>query len=278
MRSVTDPADPALDDYRDLRRPGGGAAADAARGVVVVEGRMAVERVLHDGPPLRSLLLTPSRARTLAGLVERLGADVDVVVVERDLLAQVVGFDAHRGVLAAAARPAVPTTAALLAAHRRVAVLVGLNDAENVGAAFRTSAALGLDAVLVDPTCADPLARRAVRVSQGWSAALPHARLGDGGATPTPELLAPLAAAGVRTVALTPAAGATAVDRAVAEGLLDDPVALVVGPEGPGLDPAVLDAADHRVRIPMAGPADSLNVATALGVAAAFAAARRGWR
>jgi tRNA G18 (ribose-2'-O)-methylase SpoU len=269
---VTDPDDPALADYRDLRRPGGGAAADAAAGVVVVEGRLAVERVLEAGPPLRSLVLTPARAATLGDLVERAGPAVDVVVVERDLLRSVTGFDVHRGVLAAARRPPAAAPAEVVSSHRRVAVLCGLSDGENVGAAFRTAAALGLAAVLVDQSCADPLARRSVRVSQGWSAVLPHARL------PAEAPLAPLHEAGLRTVALTPAPDAIDVDAAAASRVLDDPVALVVGAEGPGLAPSVLEAATARVRIPMAAGVDSLNVATALGVAAAFAAARRGWR
>lgn len=269
---MTDPDDPRLEDYRDLRTLPGRTSADARRGVVIVEGRLALERVLDGGPPLRSVLLTPSKARSLSHLLDSLASDVEVLVAERDVLRATTGVDVHRGVLASARRPPQVPARELLERLRRIAVLVGLNDGENLGAVFRTSASLGMDGVLVDPTCGDPLSRRAVRVSLGWSAVLPHARL-DGDS----DLVATLRGAGLRSVALTPAPGALDVDRAAAEGLLDDPVALVVGPEGPGLDTAVLEGADVCVRIPMATGADSLNVATALGVVAAFAAARRSW-
>lgn len=269
---MTDPGDPRLADYRDLRSLPGRNSADARRGVVVVEGRLALERVLDGGPSLRSVLLTPTKARSLAQLVESLPAGVGVFVAERDVLRATTGVDVHRGVLASARRPDPTRAADLLTLCRRVAVLVGLNDGENLGAAFRTVASLGIDGVLVDPTCSDPLSRRAVRVSLGWSAVLPHARLDDGA-----DVIAVLRYAGLRSVALTPAGDAVAVDRAAAQGDLDEPVALIVGPEGPGLDGELIERADRRVRIPMAAGADSLNVATALGVVAAFAAARRSW-
>lgn len=271
LRTVDDAGDPRLDDYRDLQGHGGG-RHDERRGVVVVEGRLAVQQVLRSGPPLRSVLVTPARAAALDTWDPAPPAEVPVLVAGRDVLERACGFDVHRGVLAAAPRPAARTPAALLARARRVAVLVGLNDAENLGAAFRTAAALGLDGVVVDDRCADPWSRRAVRVSQGWSVALPHARLREGG-SPTGVLRA----AGVRSVALTPGSDAVAVDGAAAAGVLAEPFALLVGAEGPGLPTDVLDDADARVRIPMSPGVDSLNVATALGVAAAFAAAARGW-
>ncbi len=148
----------------------------------------------------------------------------------------------------------------------------GVSDNENVGALFRSAAALGLQAVLLDGACTDPLYRRSIRVSSGWTLRLPFAR-----AATTTELLELLAAAGIRSVALTPSDGAVDVDRAAAAGLLDDPVALVVGAEGPGLSPATIAACDAAVRVPMAPGVDSLNVATSLAVVGAFAGARRGW-
>lgn len=273
MRLIDDPADAALDDYRDLRPRDGRPGPRTGTGAVVVEGVVALRRVLHAGVPLRSVLVTPSRAATLAPLLAALGDGVEVLVAERTTLAATCGFDVHRGVLAAADRPAARDPEALLASARRVVVAERLNDQENLGALFRNAAGLGVDGVLLDQRSADPLSRRAVRVSLGWSLVLPHARLG-----PLPDGLEVLHRAGMRTVALTPAPDAVPVDVAADRGLLDDPVGLVVGAEGPGLSPETLTACTHRTRVPMHGSADSLNVATALAVVASFAAARRGWR
>ena len=190
----------------------------------------------------------------------------------REMLAEITGVDVHRGVLASADRPAPSDPIGLLAAYQRVAVLEGLTDLENVGAVFRVAAALGIGAVLLDDRCADPLYRRCVRVSLGWSTVVPHARIGS-----LPEGLDVVDAAGHRSMALTPRGGSMAVDEAAAAGLLDDPVALLVGAEGPGLSGAAIGAAQQRVAIPMAEGVDSLNAATALAVVASFAAANRGW-
>jgi tRNA G18 (ribose-2'-O)-methylase SpoU len=271
---VDDPDDPRLADYRHLNDAAARRAVLAgAEPCIVVEGVLALARVLADGPPLRSVLLTTSRAASLAELLATVPPEVPVLVAERDVLRDVAGFDVHRGVLAAAVRPPVPAAEAVLAAARRVAVAESLNDHENLGALFRNAAATGLDAVLLDGRSADPWYRRSVRVSLGWAAALPHARLG-----PLPAGCASLRAAGFRVVALTPSPDAVPVDEAAAGGLLDDKVALVVGAEGPGLTTEAIAAADARVSVPMAGDVDSLNVATALAVVASFAAARRGWR
>lgn len=188
------------------------------------------------------------------------------------MLAEVAGFDVHRGVLASAERPPAADPAEVLSRHRRMVLLEGLTDLENVGAAFRVAAALGIGAVLLDDRCADPLYRRCVRVSLGWSTVVPHARF--------PSTTAALDAGGVigvRSVALTPAPDAVPVDRAAVEGLFDEPVLLLVGSEGSGLAPSTIEAADHRVCIPMAVGVDSLNAATALAVVASFASAARGW-
>jgi len=270
---LEDPEDPRFDDYRDLRRPrGAGRRREGDLDHVVIEGHLALDRAARGPLRLRSVLVTPAREASLHAQLADLPRGVEVHVAERDVLAAVTGFDAHRGVLASADRPPPADPAHLLAAHRRVVVLEGLTDLENVGAVFRVAAALGLGAVLLDDRGADPLYRRCVRVSLGWSTVIPHARLG-----PLPEGLGLLRASGHRTVALTPAAGSMPVDEAAASGALDDPVALLVGAEGPGLTEAALAAAGHRVSVPMAPGVDSLNAATALAVVASFAAARRGW-
>lgn len=216
--------------------------------------------------------MTPGRARSLPLLRAAISPEVPLYVLEQEVLTELTGFDAHRGVLASADRPQATEPAELLSRHRRLVFLEGLSDLENLGAAFRVAAALGLDAILLDHRCADPLYRRCIRVSLGWSTVLPHARFPS-----TTAGLAALSAAGVRTVALTPAPHAIAVDHAVALGHLDDPVALMVGSEGSGLTEAALAAADHLVSIPMTPGVDSLNAATALAVVASFAAAARDW-
>lgn len=272
MLRVEDPTDPRLDDYRHLNDAAARRAADpqgAPHGVVVVEGAVALEQLLSSELQLRSVLLSPTRA---AALSDRLTGIEPVYVAPREVLAAVAGFDVHRGVLAAAARPVPADPAAVIGAAHRLVVLEGLSDNENVGAVFRNAAALGIDAVLLDGACTDPLYRRSIRVSSGWTLRLPFARAGS-----SLELLALLGAAGVRTLALTPAPGAVAVDEAADRGLFDGAVAFVVGAEGPGLAVATIAACDAAVRVPMAAGVDSLNVATSLAVVAAFAAARRDW-
>lgn len=269
---VTDPSDPRLADYVGLRRAPGLRRRESALDHVVVEGALALERALGSALAWRSVVVTPGRAAALGDLLARVPAGVPVLVAERGVLEEVTGVDVHRGVLASAQRPAPRDPHEVLGGARRVAVAEGISDVENMGAIFRVAAALGLDGVLLDPTCADPLYRRCIRVSLGWSTVVPHARLGALG-----EGLREMGAAGMRLVALTPAPGSTPVDHAAAAGLLDDPVALLVGAEGPGLSAGALAAADARVAVPMAEGADSLNVATSLAVVAAFAGARRGW-
>jgi tRNA G18 (ribose-2'-O)-methylase SpoU len=275
VERIEDPDDPRLVDYRHLNDAEARAAAgrdETVGGCTVVEGVVALRTVVDHGVPLRSVLVTPSRAESLAELLGRVDG-APVYVADRDVLAGVVGFDLHRGVIASAARPAPSEPSELLRGRRRVVVAEALNDHENLGALFRNAAALGLDVVALDDRTADPLYRRSVRVSSGWAAVLPHTRIG-----PLPAGYQLLRAAGFRIVALTPAQSALDVDRAAADGLLDDPVALVVGAEGPGLSDGATDDADAAVRVPMAPGVDSLNVATSLAVVAAFAAARRGWR
>ena len=175
-------------------------------------------------------------------------------------MAEVVGFHLNRGVLATADRVSFPPAAELLARARSVAVLEGVGDHENLGAVFRNAAALGVDAVLLAPGCADPLYRRSVRVSMGTVLGVPFA--------PLPWLdegITLLRDNGFRIVALTPAGELT-----LREAVPGGRVAIMVGSEGPGLTPAALRSADMRVRIPMSGGVDSLNVATAAAIAFAW--------
>jgi tRNA G18 (ribose-2'-O)-methylase SpoU len=259
---VTDPDHPGLDDYRNLsdarvrRRLEAPDPARGEPGFFVAEGPTVIDRLLTSGRRLRSVLVDPAR---LARLAPRLAAiDAPVYVAERPVLAAACGFDVHRGALAAADRWPLPAPGALLAGARRVAVLEGINDHENLGALFRNAAALGIDAVLLCPRCADPLYRRSVRVSMGHVLSVSWTRI-----EPWPEALVEVRRAGFTIAALTPAPEAEPLTTLGAEARL----ALVFGAEGPGLSEAVVAAADRRFRIPMTAGADSLNVASAAAVA-----------
>ncbi len=258
MIRVGDPADPRLDDYRDLRDLERRAGVEAARGVLIAEGTVPIRTLLGSGRRVRSLLLV---AREHARLADDLASvDVPVYVAELDLLRAVAGFDVHRGALAAADRFEPPAAAELLRTARRLAVLEGATSIENVAGVFRNAAAFGFDGVLLDPACGDPLVRRAVRVSAGHTLTVPFARI-DG----VPAALGELRSAGFASVALTPHADAEPIDRL--EPAAGERVALLLGAEGAGLTDAALAGADRRVRIPMAPGVDSLNLAVAGAVA-----------
>lgn len=252
--AIDDPSDPRVVDYLDVPD----AELRRRRGVFLIEGELVLRRALDARVPLRSVLLTPQRWRTLAEVLA--DVDVPVHVVAQPVMDAVAGFPIHRGVLAVAPRPPLPAVADVVAGAARVAVVEGLTDHENLGGIFRNAAALGVDAVLLDPRCADPLYRRCVRVSVGHVLRLPWTRV-----APWPAGLDALRDAGFGVVALTPSPD---VEPLVA--LAPPPgerVAVLLGAEGSGLSAAALAAADRRVRIPMAPRVDSLNVATAAAIA-----------
>jgi tRNA G18 (ribose-2'-O)-methylase SpoU len=176
-------------------------------------------------------------------------------------MAQVVGFHLNRGVLAAARRAPERSLAEVVDGARTVAVLEGVNDHENLGAIFRNAAGLDVDAVVFGSGCADPLYRRAVRVSMGHALLVPYAR-----ATNWPDDLKILQQKGFRLLAMTPNPDAAPLAEAMA-AVHDEPVAVLVGAEGPGLSRVVMQVSDRRVRIPMSRGTDSLNVATAAALA-----------
>lgn len=257
---VDDPGDPRLVPYRDLKDPSLRRRTEAAEGFFVAEGKLAVRAVLGSPFPLLSVLVLRRRAAVLSEL--DLPPGVAVFIVEDNVMSAVAGFDVHRGVLGLAARLALPSPSGLLASAglSPVVVVEGVNDQENLGAIFRNAAAFGAGAVLVDPTCADPLYRRTVRVSLGLVLRVPFTRL-----SPWPAALALIADSGFALVALTPSPSAERLG-SVAEELQGQKVALVVGAEGPGLSAAVLGMC-RPVRIAMAPGVDSLNVAAATAVA-----------
>jgi len=249
--SVTDPGDPRLADYRGLRDPAGRVAYERAHGVFVVEGALAIERLRESAYEVRSLLVTPA-------MLDRLGlGDDEAYVADREVIAEVAGFDVHRGALAIATRPPPRDPAEILERATTVLLLERLNDHENVGVLFRVARALGADAVLLDPETCDPLYRRAVRVSLGHVLHVPFARVES-----MRQGLDLLRRNGFTTYALTPAG-----DERVGDVRPGERRALLLGAEGPGLRQETIDAADHRLRIPMREGVDSLNVATAAAIA-----------
>ncbi|MBS2965172.1 RNA methyltransferase [Actinocrinis puniceicyclus] len=238
--------------------------AEPEAGLFIAEGEKVIERALGAGYPMRSMLLSDKWLAVMAPVIARSVAPV--YVAQPAVLEQVTGFHVHRGALAAMGRRPLPDPGALLAGSRRVVVLEKVNNHTNIGAIFRSAAALGMDAVLLAPDCADPLYRRSVRVSMGTVFAVPYARLGGPqDASPWPRALDLLAEHGYRRVALTPASDA--LDLRALRLEAGAKVALLLGSEGDGLSPGALAACELRVRIPMAAGVDSLNVAAAAAVA-----------
>jgi tRNA G18 (ribose-2'-O)-methylase SpoU len=257
MIPVTDAGDPRIDVFLGLRdhharqlreQPGGDMA-----GVFICEGDLVIERALVHGLELRSVLVGARRTKPLPSIID----DTSVFAASDDVLAEVTGRPELRDPLACFVRPTMPDPHALVAENRTFAVLEGINNPNNLGVIMRNAAGLGVEAVLLDPTCGDPLYRRAIRASMGQVFALPHARIGH-----LPEALGPLHDAGVTTVALTPAGGTHLRDIE-----RPDKVALLLGAEGPGLTDATLAAVNVRTAIAMHNNVDSLNVAAAAAIA-----------
>jgi tRNA G18 (ribose-2'-O)-methylase SpoU len=261
---LDDPADPRLADYRDLRDVQLRKSIEGTEGLFLAEGEKVVRRALEAGFDARSFLMAPRWVEGLSDLLERSAAPC--YVLPEALVEEVTGFHVHRGALASLHRRPLPDVAEVLAGARSVLVLEDVVDHTNVGAIFRCGAALGFDAVLLAPRCADPLYRRSVKVAMGTVFSVPWTRLPD-----WYDALPDLAARGFTTVALTLADDAVPVEEAVA-GV--DRLALVLGSEGHGLSSRWEQAAARRATIPMAAGVDSLNVAAATAVAC-YVAARR---
>src|SRR5215210_9353915 len=255
---VTAPGDPRLGDYLRLTAVALRRVKEPAEGLFIAEGEKVIRRALAAGYPLRSLLLEEKWLEGLADVVA--AADVPVYLAAREVLDAATGYAVHRGALAAMSRTALPEAAELVAGASRLALLEDVNDHTNVGAVFRAAAGLGVDAVLLTPRCADPLYRRAVKVSMGAVFAVPYARL-----SPWPDGLAILRESGFTVAAMALAAEATDLGSFV--GTLPDRLALMFGAEGPGLSARSVLAADVVLRIPMTPAVDSLNVAAAAAVA-----------
>ena len=251
---------------------------ETERGLYMAESTKVIARAIEAGHAPRSFLMAPRHLAEMAPLITAAtgcqgdpeGGPVPVYVAEESVLESITGFHLHRGALAAMNRPALAPVSELLAAARggegarRVAILEDLVDHTNVGAAFRSAAALGMDAVLVTPRCADPLYRRSVRVSMGTVFQVPWTRI-----DPWPAL-DDLHAAGFTVAAMALSEDSVSLDDFAASpacAAQGSRVALVLGTEGDGLRARTVSACDAVVRIPMAGGVDSLNVAAAAAVA-----------
>jgi tRNA G18 (ribose-2'-O)-methylase SpoU len=256
---ITDPGDPRVDDFRDLnsvdRRPD----LPSGKGLVIAEGVLVAQRMIASRFTPHAFLGTERRLAALSDDLTHVRAPFYRASAE--VMAEVVGFHLNRGVLAVARRPAELTLAEVLDGARTVAVVEGVNDHENLGSVFRNAAGLGVDAVIFGTGCADPLYRRAVRVSMGHALLVPFAR-----AQQWPADLDELRGRGFRLLAMTPDPAAQTLAEAMS-GLADQKVAVLVGAEGPGLTETAMRASDVRVRIPMSRGTDSLNVATAAALA-----------
>jgi tRNA G18 (ribose-2'-O)-methylase SpoU len=258
VRRVLSAEDVLLADYVGLTDMALRARREPAEGLFIAEGDKVIRRALDAGYAMRSMLLEEKWLPAMADVVE--AVDAPVYLATLPVLEAVTGYSVHRGALAAMARRPALDALALAAVSRRLVVLEEVNNHTNIGAVLRCAAGLGVDAVLLDPRCADPLYRRSVKVSMGAVFAVPWARL-----APWPGALADVRDLGFTLLALTPEAAATSVAELAPD--VTDRAALMLGAEGPGLSAGALAAADLRVRIPMAAGVDSLNVAAAAAVA-----------
>jgi tRNA G18 (ribose-2'-O)-methylase SpoU len=247
--------DPRLAAYRNV------SDAELLRGrsCFVAEGRLVVGRLLESGHPVESILLNDASFRALQTQLSRMAQEVPIYVCDTHDFAAITGFNLHRGCLALAQRPSERPFADLTASVDLILALEAVSDADNIGSAFRNAAAFGASVVL-DDACCDPLYRKAVRTSMGSVLRVPYARVGD-----WPNGLRALKREGFTVVALTPRDDAVELHRCARTP--QQRVAVLVGSEGPGLSEQAEALADVRARIPMSREVDSLNLATATGIA-----------
>jgi tRNA G18 (ribose-2'-O)-methylase SpoU len=251
------PGDERLAPFRDVHA----GEARARHGLFLAEGRLVVRRLLTESRyRTRALLVTAAAYASLADVLAMHEAALPIHVVPTAWMRDITGFNLHRGCLAVGERGPALVWSDLAAPSRRLLVLEGVGNPDNVGGLFRTARAFGVDAVLIGPGTGDPLYRKAIRVSCGAALVLPWAEI-----APWPDALDTLASLGIETWALTPGNDATPIGLAVAPGL-PQRLALIAGAEGPGLTAGCLARATRRVRIPIAASADSLNVTVAAAI------------
>lgn len=262
---ITDFNAPELDAFARLTEAQLRNRLEPEKGIFIAESPKVIDRALEAGYLPLSLLMTRKQMDGQgSALIDRCG-DIPVYTAERDLLTQLTGFELTRGILCAMRRPPLPEVAELCANARRIVVLEGIVDPTNIGAIFRSAAALGMDAVLVTPTCCDPLYRRAARVSMGTVFQVPWTRIGNKREDWPHQGIALLKELGFRTAAM--ALSDTAISIEDPRLAAEEKLAIVMGTEGDGLACDTIASCDYTVRIPMSHGVDSLNVAAASAVA-----------
>ena len=262
---ITDPGQPELDLFCRLTEAQLRNRLEPEKGVFIAESPTVIGLALDAGcEPLALLTERKFIEGKAAGIIDRCGG-VPIYTGEREVLAGLTGYELTRGVLCAMRRPAPRDFREIAAGARRVAVLENVVDSTNVGAIIRSAAALGINAVLLTPSCCDPLNRRAVRVSMGTVFQIPWAYIGEDPARwPNPGLTW-LRELGFKTAAMALREDSVSIDDA---GLAAEPkLAIVLGTEGTGLTRRTIADCDYTVRIPMQHGVDSLNVAAASAVA-----------
>lgn len=262
---ITDFHAPELDPYARLTQNQLRNRLEPEKGIFIAESPKVIDRALDAGYKPVSLLMERKQITgPAAGILSRCG-DAPVYTADRELLAELTGFELTRGVLCAFRRPAPRPVEELCKNARRVAVLEGIVDSTNVGAIFRSAAALNMDAVLINPSCCDPLCRRAVRVSMGTVFQVPWGQLGETPADWPEKGMDILHALGFKTAAMALSDRSVSIDD---EQLAKEPkLAIVLGTEGDGLAAGTIASCDYTVKIPMSHGVDSLNVAAASAVA-----------
>lgn len=266
---IDDLSDSRLDDFFRLTDVALRKKIETDRGVYIAEGAKVIERALAAGHHPRSFVLTERWVESTQEIASRYGADVPIFVVPDEQMTVLTGFHVHRGALAAMDRPLLPDPVSFLdkaSGYRRIVILENLVNHTNVGAVFRSVAAIGFDAVLVTDTCADPLYRRSVKVSMGTVFQVPWTKLHT-----WPRSAGLLKDHGWISASLALRKDALTLDEFSALDCVRDPqsrLAIVLGTEGDGLSQETINVTDYRVVIPMAGGVDSLNVAAAGAVAA----------
>lgn len=265
MTPIVDAADARVREYLRLKEGDlfRGLDARSPHGAFICEGHFVVEHLLAGRYPCRSVLVASSKVETYAELLSRVAAGVPIYTVDEAVMESIVGFKFHRGIMAAGSRPGPRDAAAcdaVLRAAPAAVVLEDLTNIDNVGGIFRCVSALAPEGtvIVLSPGCADPLYRKAIRVSMGHALRVEFVTL-----SPWDDAMERLAAAGFETLALTPSGEAEVLRETSGR------VALVLGSEGPGLSAATMQRAARRVRIPQRAGVDSLNVMVAGAIAMA---------
>ena len=259
---ITDFFDPALDVYVRLTGAQLRNKLEPDKGIFIAESPTVIEVAMQGGCEPISIL-TDERLLKSGGvekIIEKCG-DIPVYTASREILTEMTGFELTRGALCAMKRPALPSVEEVTSGARRVAVLEGVTDSTNIGALFRSAAALGIDAVLVTPTCCDPLCRRAVRVSMGTIFLVPWTQIGESKADWPEKGLKQLNSLGFKTVAMALTDNSVSIDDPVLKS--EEKLAIILGTEGDGLSKTTIANTDYTVKIPMKHGVDSLNVAAA---------------